>query len=625
MKRVLCLLICLAMALSLLPVAAFAATTLTYVFADIAAPATGEKVSYTASYGGRGYTLDAGNNNRNYYQNGIGWFDLTENKNVPVGSSFEAGHQYKVMIFFSTEEGYGFTQETQVQINGQDALADYYHEGLVVGELVFPRLPMDNPFTDVPEDIYFYTPVLWAVNQGITTGTSSTTFSPLAVCTRAQVVTFLWRAAGKPEPMKMDNPFTDVPEDIYYYKAVLWAVENGITTGTSSTTFSPENPCTRGQVVTFLYRAAGSPAPAKTDNPFKDVPESLYYYNPILWAVEMGITNGTSATTFGPEETCIRAQIVTFLYRFYCRELQIVKQPEDFQMNSSEEFTQFSVEVDGGEGPYTYRWYISYDKGVTCAAVQTSVDTENTFSWIFSDYDFDDNREIFVYCTVTDAAGKTVSSKQAEVLQKTNFTISCPIVDYYMTGEEDVATFEIAVRNGTPDYGFRWYVCYDEEVIDTGYMESEGTTDGVDWTSTFRWGVKASDFEEYSEITVYCEAYDAAGSCRVSDRVHIYPQPLTLLASPEDYQMTSSMEDATFTVEVEGGAPAYTYKWFVVCDMEKTYSFTEVTDDPWSVFTYTFSDYDFDEYREIYVYCMVTDENHDYVISDQAFVLQHNG
>ena len=169
-------------------------------------------------------------------------------------------------------------------------------------------------FVDVPDDAYYATPVAWAVEHGITNGTSATTFSPNNTCTRAQVVTFLWRARGCPEPKTTNNPFTDVQADAYYYKAVLWAVEQGITNGTSATTFGPNNGCTRAQVVTFLWRTEGQPEPKTADNPFTDV-TSGYYYKAVLWAVEQKITNGTSATTFGPDATCTRGQIVTFLYR----------------------------------------------------------------------------------------------------------------------------------------------------------------------------------------------------------------------------------------------------------------------------------------------------------------------
>ena len=175
--------------------------------------------------------------------------------------------------------------------------------------------PAENPFTDIRESAYYYDPVLWAVANNVTNGTSDSTFSPDEGCTRAQVVTFLWRAAGKPAPASSESPFSDVKEGAYYYNAVLWAVETGITNGTSDTTFSPDETCTRAQIVTFLWRYEEQPAPAGTSNPFADVKPSAYFGSAVLWAVEKGITNGTSATTFDPEDTCTRAQVVTFLYR----------------------------------------------------------------------------------------------------------------------------------------------------------------------------------------------------------------------------------------------------------------------------------------------------------------------
>ena len=171
------------------------------------------------------------------------------------------------------------------------------------------------PFTDVALDSFYYDPVLWAVHNGITTGTSETTFSPDEMCTRAQVVTFLWRANGRPEPSAVKNPFSDVKETEYYYKAVLWAVEMGITNGTSETTFSPDEACYRPQVVTFLWRSMGKPEPSGWNNPFADVNINDYYGPAVLWAVEQGITNGIDSSHFGVDMPCTRAHVVTFLYR----------------------------------------------------------------------------------------------------------------------------------------------------------------------------------------------------------------------------------------------------------------------------------------------------------------------
>ena len=172
---------------------------------------------------------------------------------------------------------------------------------------------ISSHFTDVSKDAYYYDAVLWAVENGITSGTSSTTFSPNDPCTRAQIVTFLWRAAGSPT-VNASNPFTDVAKGEYYYDAVLWAVANGITSGTSSTTFSPNDTCTRAQAVTFLYRAKNSPTVSGA-NSFTDLTSGAYYINAVQWAVNTGVTSGTSGTTFSPDQTCTRAQIVTFLYR----------------------------------------------------------------------------------------------------------------------------------------------------------------------------------------------------------------------------------------------------------------------------------------------------------------------
>ena len=170
-------------------------------------------------------------------------------------------------------------------------------------------------FVDVSTSAYYYDAVAWAVENGVTSGTSATTFSPDAACTRAQAVTFLWRAAGSPAPKSSVNPFADVPTTAYYYDAVLWAVGQGITAGTSATTFSPDATCTRGQIVTFLYRADGTAT--TSSNPFTDVADSTYYANAVKWAVAEGVTSGTSATTFSPDASCTRGQIVTFLYRAY--------------------------------------------------------------------------------------------------------------------------------------------------------------------------------------------------------------------------------------------------------------------------------------------------------------------
>ena len=184
-------------------------------------------------------------------------------------------------------------------------------------EVIFMKAngnPQTGVFVDVATGSYYEDAVDWAVENGITQGTDDTHFSPDGICTRAQAVTFLWRAAGSPKPETRTMPFTDVPVGSYYYDAVLWAVENGITKGTSNTTFSPDATCSRAQIVAFLWRSEKSPA-VGTANPFADVKSTVYYADAVLWAVKEDITKGTTNTTFSPDADCTRAQIVTFLWR----------------------------------------------------------------------------------------------------------------------------------------------------------------------------------------------------------------------------------------------------------------------------------------------------------------------
>ena len=232
---------------------------------------------------------------------------------------FEAGEKYFAEIHVTPNEGYFFDELTVATINGIPAAT--FREinvstwVICTENMTFEPKPV-NPFSDVPKDAYYETPVLWAVNHKpqITKGVASDQFAPDQVCTRAQIVTFLWRAMGEPEPTTSTCPFTDVTPNDYFYKAVLWAVENGITAGTSPTTFSPNDGCTRAQVVTFLWRAEGKPAPRGKQSPFTDVTGD-YFFDAVLWAVEQDITKGTGGTFFSPSATCTRGQIVTFLYR----------------------------------------------------------------------------------------------------------------------------------------------------------------------------------------------------------------------------------------------------------------------------------------------------------------------
>ena len=228
-------------------------------------------------------------------------------------------------ITVTPDKGYVLESLTVLDKDGKaleltDKGSGKYTFTMPAGKITVKAVFMDdntmlNFFTDVHAEDYYYDAVLWAAQKGITGGMSDTLFAPNAACTRAQIVTFLWRAAGSPEPKALSS-FADVPADAYYAKAVAWAVENGITEGTSDTTFAPGTICTRAHGVTFLSRAAKANTTSGNSN-FADVDANAYYASAVKWAVDNGITNGISSSLFGPDSSCTRAQIVTFLYRMY--------------------------------------------------------------------------------------------------------------------------------------------------------------------------------------------------------------------------------------------------------------------------------------------------------------------
>ena len=377
----------------------------------------------------------------------------------------------------------------------------------------------DNPFKDVAADAYYYDSVLWALFSGVTTGTSATTFSPDSPCTRAQVVTFLWRSVGCPEPSVTTNPFKDVAADAYYYKAVLWAVENGITTGTSATTFGPESPCTRAQVVTFLWRADGSPAPQGDKSEFKDVTFGAYYFNAVLWAVEKGITNGLSATSFGSDGICNRAQIVTFLFRYsqnVDKQLQIMFAPEDYVMQGSQEDAEFFIQVRGGTAPYTFQWVIAFDDVEVFLDPVTSVEPMNVMTYNFTDYDFDEFHAIRVSCIVTDAAGAEVYSGVAKVLPR--FYVLTQPKNYQMLGSQEDASFSATVTGGEAPYSAQWVVFYDSTEVWLPEEDLQGST------ATLTYSFSDYDFDDHRDVGVYCIFYDNNGNEVWTDAAFVLPK-----------------------------------------------------------------------------------------------------
>lgn len=289
---------------------------------DLAAPTLNGNVTAVGSF-----TLTQGDPARFAADSERGWYKKEQGEWIKYDADTfaEGEYRYQNLVCIDGSFGYDYRLDDTLTltVDGKEWSYDPVQietdrsYTTVYSPIYTLKKEIINPFNDVKTKDYFYEAVLWAVDRGITNGTGTTTFSPNATCTRGQIATFLWRAAGQPKPKSNRNPFNDVKEKDYYYKAVLWAVGEGITTGTSRTTFSPNAPCTRGQIATFLHRAAGSPTPQTSKNPFTDVKDRDYYYNAVLWAVGEGITNGTSKTTFAPSAPCTRAQIATLLYRYY--------------------------------------------------------------------------------------------------------------------------------------------------------------------------------------------------------------------------------------------------------------------------------------------------------------------
>ena len=272
-------------------------------------------VSYSAPYSGGSSSYDP--------TYSVSTPSKTENGSVTV-SPKNASKGDTVTVTVKPDSGYVLETLTVTDKNGNELTLKDKGDGkytftMPAGKVEVKATFMEdnsvlNFFYDVPNGAYFYEAVKWAVDKGITNGLSDTMFGPYESCTRAQIVTFLWRAAGSPEP-KTASSFTDVPANAYYAKAVAWAIENGITNGMTETTFAPNATCTRGQSVTFLYRALKGTASGSTN--FTDVKSDAFYTDAINWAVANNVTNGTSNTTFSPNADCTRAEIVTFLYRAY--------------------------------------------------------------------------------------------------------------------------------------------------------------------------------------------------------------------------------------------------------------------------------------------------------------------
>ena len=468
---------------------------------------------------------------------------------------------------------------------------------LVLVVTASPAAAAEATFTDVAADAYYAAPVAWAVDKGITNGMTETTFGPDSPCTRGHVVTFLWRAMGKPAPTQTTHSFTDIAEGEYYYDAVLWAVEKGVTTGMSATTFEPASPCTRGQVVTFLWRAMGKPAPTQTTHNFTDVEEGQYYYEPMLWAVEKGVTTGMSATTFEPQTTCNRGQVVTFLFRTpledaesteptqgteateatacshaydddtdatcnLCGEereiavapLTVTRQPQTLVAKRLET-ASFSAEVSGGKAPYSYQWQYIHD-GIQEWLDITDWGEGNRSDTITITVQTMDAEGGGKYrCVITDAAGKSVTSGEAWVVAPMEITAQpvSAIADY---GEK--ASFYVDIEGGMAPFTYQWQGTYTDDSDGWSDLGSESWVQGY---NDSRFYVTASESLIAENWRFRCVIRDSFGQELITDSVSVLEDnSFGIKKQPENVESATMGDTITFTVKASG--EGLSYRWY---------------------------------------------------------------
>jgi len=396
-------------------------------------------------------------------------------------------------------------------------------------------LASSHPFKDVPEGAYYEEAVVWAVEKAITTGTSATTFAPKMTCDRSQAVTFLWRAAGSPEPTSAENPFGDVKADAYYYKAVLWAVEKGITSGTGNGKFSPLMKCDRSQIVTFLWRATGNER-VEADNPFSDVSDTAYYAEAVLWAVEKGITTGTGGNKFSPFMICDRSQIVTFLYRAF-------KEPPHEHIFGEWKETSPATCTDDGINT----------RVCECGEMQT--ETIPALGHLFGDW------SVSVLPTYDDEGKDVRSCNKCGITEERIIPVLIPdpfeikIQPVSVKADiGDTATFMVETTGGKPSIGYQWQIDYGN-----GFEDISGAI-----ASSYSFTVT----EEYrkADAQFRCVAVDALAQRLTSDTVSInYPlwfdyEEKTLAVEPNTIN--------TLSVDPKGGTAPYTYEWEVLYNNE---------------------------------------------------------
>ncbi|MBE6685841.1 MAG: S-layer homology domain-containing protein [Ruminococcaceae bacterium] len=450
----------------------------------------------------------------------------------------------------------------------------------------------DTPaFSDVPEDAYYAEAVAWAVNKEITTGTGNGKFSPATSCNRAQAVTFLWRAAGSPEPGSDIMSFNDVSEDAYYYKAVLWAVEAGVTAGTGNGSFSPVTNCNRAQIVTFLWRAMGTPE-AEGENPFADVNENAYYLKAVLWAVENSITTGTGNKSFSPAMNCNRAQIVTFLYRCF------KEAPHEHSFGEWEITLPSSCLTEGIR-----------TRSCECGETETTAIpvTDHSFgNWeetLAPTYDTEG-----VEVRVCGVCG-TAEERALPLLVPDPFVIiSNPEAVDANIG--DTVTFKFETAGGKPSVSYQWQIKYG---ADSDFTDIFGANDS-------EYSFTANEEHRKNNAEFRCVAADTKGGILISETVFV---SFPLWFGYEDKVIDIEPNgNSVLNADAMGGSAPYTYEWEVydctggewisVSTIER-FEFGESDADSFTVtVSGCIAEY-YDTFR-----CKVTDSNGDFAYSPET-------
>lgn len=441
----------------------------------------------------------------------------------------------------------------------EDAEDYSIHECVLCGFYETNEAP-ENPFTDVKKENFFYHPVMWAIEKGVTNGTTPTEFRPSATCTRAHAVTFMWRAMGSPKASDPTNPFADVKVGTYYYDAVLWAVESGIVNGMAPGEFAPDSSCTRGQIVTMLHRLEGTPDPIGTSDLFNDVKEGAYYYKAVMWAVEEGITNGTAPGKFAPDSSCTRGQIVTFLYRnIVGSKINITAQPVNAIANDGDDAV-FTVEASGGSGALNYRWqYTTSEKA-------EFHDIEDVHSWASTDenkltikFHITDIAINFKYrCIVTDAKNTMALTDTVRVNADDLAIVMQPENSYSSVGK--TAEFSVQVAGGAGGYTYQWQ--YANKNTGDNYTDiyerDENWAQGATTSTLTLINLEEGDFDY--DFRYRCVITDADGNKVTSNNGRLYRSTLTIKTQPQN--VSAKVGDMiTFTAEAEGGTGPYTYQW----------------------------------------------------------------